>query len=225
MRYLIVKRSQIIILFVVFSVCAAAFSLPLAVTQAMAAKRDVPITSVKTEKMQISLTANVYTETDIEALLAECNSARVTFFISDDVQNFQPEKVLLILSKGHTVGILEDDMSGKAVQEINNRIAARIESLARLTGKNAELIRFDENRYDAGSVKAIYRLGLFPVQWSTDDTAEHFSKGDIILITGESDTESFIKKTAADGYESVSLDELIIKESYKVDLRGEQTKK
>ncbi len=224
MRYIIIKKSQIM-LFAVMALCLLiSVFLSRSITQVMAAKRDVPITSVETDKMKISLTANVYENTNIEKLLDKCKLTEVTFFISEEVQNSYPEKVLLILSCGQSIGILEDNMSEKSIREINDRIAMRIETLAHLSGKNIELIRFDENRYDGNCIKAVYRLGLFPVQWSTDDTAECFSKGDIILISGESDTENFIKKTTADGYESVSLDELLIKERFKVDFRGIQIK-
>ncbi len=211
--------------FVLFCCAVAALTLPFAVTEAMASKRDIPIVSVETQKNEIALTANVYADTDTDYLLNACKGTKVTFFISEEVQELCPEKVLKILSSGHTVGLLLGDVKGKSKEEIYDLLAQRIETFAHLTGKNTELVRFDENRYDANAVKAVYYLGLEAVQWATDDTAEYFSKGDIILLTGESDLVNFIKKTAAEGFVSVSLDELIIKESYKVDLRGVQSNK
>ena len=90
-------------------------------------------------------------------------------------------------------------------------MAERIEKQSYLTGINCRLVRFVKNGYDYNCIKTVLSLGLIPVQWSTDDTTESLERGDIILITGESEVKGFIKKITSDGYEIVTVDGLILK--------------
>ncbi len=221
MKLFIVKKWHLILCLCLF---CASFS-PLAVSQAMASRRDIPIVSVETQENEISFTVNVYEYTDIENLLKNCENLKITFFISENFECMYPEKIKDITSKGHSVGILLGETKNETVQAINDKLADRIESLSKITQKNIELVRFDENLYDSNAVKAVYYLDLFPVQWATDDNAEQFSKGDIVLLSDVYNMKKVVKKTAADGFNPKSVDELILKSDYKVDLRGMQMKK
>lgn len=169
-------------------------------------ERPVPITSVSTQKDEVALTVNVYEYTDVDAYLGIFKNAKATFFISEEFQETCPEKVKLIIEKGHSIGILEKDEK-VSKNELYDRLAIRIERMARITGKNTDLIRVDEDYCDESVIKNIYSIGLLPVQWSKDD--DDFSRGDIILIADIKMAEEAIKKSAADGIETVTVDELI----------------
>lgn len=169
-------------------------------------ERPVPITSVSSTKDEVALTVNVYEYTDVDAYLEIFKKAKVTFFISEEFQETCPEKVKLIIEKGHSIGILEKKLN-VSKNELYDRLAARIERLARLTDRNTGLIRIDEDNCDETVIGNIYSIGLLPVQWSKDD--DDFSRGDIILIADIKMAEEAIKKSAADGIETVTVDELI----------------
>lgn len=218
------KRSFVLVINIILAVLVvSALSLSDAVKSVMADIHRNPITSFETDENKICLSVNVYENTDIDRLLKAFGKAKATFFVSEAFQELYGEKVTEIAARGHTVGILEDGMKNKTRNEIYDRLAQRIERLSFLTGVNADLVRFNNNSFDTNCVDAVFSLGLFAVQWATDDTAEYFSEGDIILVTGESDVENFIKKTAVDGFEAVTVDELILRHNYKIDLSGMQS--
>lgn len=184
-----------------------------------------PITGIKTQDRKVALSVNVYENTDIDYLLEAFGDAKVTFFVSEAFESLRGVKVSQIAALGHEVGILEDGMRGKTRKEVNDRLAERVERISFLTGKPCDLVRFNNNSFDDNCVDAVFTLGLYPVQWATDDTAENFSSGDIILVTGESEVEGFIKKITADGYELSTVGGIILRNNYVIDLGGEQRKR
>ena len=167
----------------------------------------VAITSVSTAKGQVALTVNVYEHTDVESYLDIFKKAKVTFFISEEFQEACPEKVKMIIEKDHSIGILENGENSISKNEFYDRLATRLERLARITDKNISLIRIDGGDCDEVIIKNIYTVGLLPVQWSEDE--DDFSQGDIVLIKDIRAAEEAIKKSAADGLETVTVDELI----------------
>ncbi len=169
-------------------------------------ERPVPITSVSTQNDEVALTVNVYEYTDVDAYLEIFKKAKVTFFICEEFQETCPEKVMQIIESGHSIGILEKKLN-VSKNELYDRLAARIERMARLTDRNIDFIRIDKEDCDEDIIKNIYAIGLLPVQWSEDD--DDFSRGDIVLITDIKTAEEAIKKSAADGIEAVTVDELI----------------
>lgn len=209
MRCIIIKKGRN---FTVFNIIISLTVAVLLGFTVIAAERNretgaMAVTSVNTEDYKVALTVNVYEYTDVEAYLDVFKKAKATFFISEDFQEICPEKVKLIIEKGHSIGILEKDEKASK-NELYDRLAIRIERMARITGKNTDLIRVDEEDCDESVIKNIYSIGLIPVQWSEDDT--DFSLGDIVLIKDIRTAEEAIKKSAADGLEAVTVDELIL---------------
>lgn len=209
MRCIIIKKGRN---FTVFNIIISLTVAVLLGFTVIAAERNretgaMAVTSVNTEDYKVALTVNVYEYTDIEAYLDVFKKAKATFFISEDFQETCPEKVKLIIEKGHSIGILEKDEKDSK-NELYDRLAIRIERMARITGKNTDLIRVDEEDCEESVIKNIYSIGLLPVQWSEDDA--DFSQGDIVLIKDIRTAEEAIKKSAADGLEAVTVDELIL---------------
>lgn len=209
MRCIIIKKGRN---FTVFNIIISLTVAVLLGFTVIAAERNretgaMAVTSVNTEDYKVALTVNVYEYTDVEAYLDVFKKAKATFFISEDFQEICPEKVKLIIEKGHSIGILEKDVK-VSKNELYDRLAIRIERMARITGKNTDLIRVDEEDCEESVIKNIYSIGLIPVQWSEDDT--DFSQGDIVLIKDIRTAEEAIKKSAVDGLEAVTVDELIL---------------
>lgn len=167
------------------------------------------VTRVRTKENKVALSVNVYENTDIDAVLTALGDAKATFFISEEFEFLHGDKVRQLISDGHTVGILEVKLTDKTDNEINDRMAERIEKLSFLTGKNCQLVRFNKDAFDRKCINAVSALGLHTVQWSTDDTTENVQSGDIILITGESEIKDFIKKITDDGFKTTTVDGLI----------------
>lgn len=208
MRCIIIKKGRN---FTVFNIIISLTVAVLLGFTVIAAERNretgaMAVTSVNNVDSKVALTVNVYEYTDVEAYLDVFKKAKATFFISEDFQETCPEKVKLIIEKGHSIGILEKDEK-VSKNELYDRLAIRIERMARITDKNIDLIRIDEEDCEESVIKNIYSIGLLPVQWSEDDA--DFSQGDIVLIKDIRTAEEAIKKSAADGLEAVTVDELI----------------
>lgn len=209
MRCIIIKKGRN---FTVFNIIISLTVAVLLGFTVIAAERNretgaMAVTSVNNVDSKVALTVNVYEYTDIEAYLELFRKEKATFFISEAFQEICPEKVVKILESGHSIGILENDIN-ISKNELYDRLATRIERMARITGKNTDLIRVDEEDCEESVIKNIYSIGLIPVQWSEDDA--DFSQGDIVLIKDIRTAEEAIKKSAADGLEVVTVDELIL---------------
>ncbi len=196
------KKHNIIPVIMIILCLTAAF-LPASVGAVMGTIRTVPITKLRSDKL--ALTVNVYENTDIDTLAAALGENKVTFFISEEFSDLHADKVKWLALSGYGIGILEKDFASLSQKEINDRLAERIEQLAFLTGKNTDLVRFDNINPDTYSIGAVFSLGLFAVQWSADESKKHFSAGDIILLTEKADITSVLKKITADGYETIAV--------------------
>lgn len=206
---------------VILALIVTDFSTRTTIKNAMASRAHIPITCVENHSHEVALTYNLYPCTDVDFILNELGETAITFFTDESTLLCQPEKIKAIRSKGHEVGILRGDLKGRTQQEIYDIIADTIEEFSFITEKNSELVRFEMNLYDSNAVKAIFTLGLYPVQWSTDSTVGNYSEGDIILITDDTDISELLKKINADGLRIVPVGELLIKNNYKIDLSGE----
>lgn len=206
--YILKSRNVTIVNLVILGLVALAILVSSGVKGALAMSEAVPITCFETEKNEACITVNVYEFTDVEGLIGKLDGRKVTFFISEEYQETHPDKVRLLAEKGYDTGLLLSAMSGMNKSEINNILAHRIEHMARITDRNTDIVRFNHNRYDDAVVQAVYDVGLVPVQWSADDTDDNFSKGDIILMTGEVNTENFMGKAEAQGLSFVTVSEV-----------------
>lgn len=205
--YILKSRTVTIAYLTILGFIALAILVSSGVKGALAMSGAVPVTCFETEKKEVSITVNVYEFTDAEGILDKLDGRKATFFISEEYQETHPDKVKLIADTGHDIGLLLSSMSGMTKSEVNNLLAHRVERMARITGKNTYIVRFNHNRYDDDSLQTIYDVGLLPVQWSADDTDDNFTKGDIILMTGEVNTEKFLLKTEADGFSFITVSE------------------
>ena len=223
MKLFLIKKKDLII-------CTAAilavlnillFSADRAV-KVMAGKMHVPILCVQTQEKKLALTFDIVAETDVDEIIKELNGEKATFFISEERFEREPQKMADITKNGYEIQLLEENLKGRTKEEIFDRLAQRIERTSFILKYNCDKMRFYNNLYDNNSVKAIYSLGLYPVQWSADSTAEYFSAGDIVRIEKETDVSDFVEALKKDGFQLVTVSELLLKENYKIDLSGIQ---
>jgi hypothetical protein len=209
--YILKSRSVAILNLVILGVIAFAILITGGVKGALATTSTTPITDFKTEHNEVSITVNVYEFTDLEGMMSKLGTRKATFFISEEYMERFPDKVRMLSDTGQDIGILLGDMRTMSDNEINNVLASRVEHMAQIIGRNTEITRFNHNRYNTDILHAVYAVGLVPVQWSADDTDERFSAGDIILMTGEVNTQSFFGKAEADGFNFKTVSEVIKK--------------
>lgn len=215
------KMTAFLSCLVILTLIITDFSTRTTVRNAMASRANIPIMCVENNRNEVALTYNLNPCSDVDFILNELGETKATFFADENTLLFQPEKIKEIQSKGHEVGILRDDLKGRSQQEIYDIIADTVEEFSFSAQKNSDLVRFEMNLYDSNAVRAIFSLGLYPVQWSTDSTVGNYSEGDIILITDDTDINELLTKINANGLKTVPVGELLIKNNYRIDLNGE----
>ena len=207
--YILRSRALAIFNLVILGIIALIILITGGVKGALATSQTLPVTTFTPQNKEVSITVNVYEFTDLDGLIDKFGTRKATFFISEEYAERFPDKVRILAEAGYDTGILLGEMTGMKKNEINNILAYRIESMARITGRNTAIVRFNHNRYDTDLLNAVYAVGLTPVQWSADDTDERFSAGDIILMTGEVNIQKFFGKTEADGFSFKAVSEVI----------------
>lgn len=209
MKCIIIRKSRILTFFNVTIALIVAVSLTITVIAVERINSDVmlPISKTETNGKFLALTVNVYESTDTDAFLEILEENKATFFISEVFQESYPQKVKEIAEKGHTIGLLIDYENNLSRNDLYDLLAVRIERMSRITGKNAELIRFDKENYDENSVRNIYSIGLLPVHYS--ESKNELSPGEILLVDNHKAVDRIIKKTVAEGFKAATVDELI----------------
>ena len=223
MKLILIKKKTLLLVsaLVLVTLSGAVFTADKAV-EAMAAKRHVPICCVETGEKKIALTFDLTESSDAERIEKSLKGETATFFISEDYFEKNPQNVKELCDSGHEIQLLEENLKGKTKEEIYDRLSQRIERTSLVLGMNCDKVRFYQNLYDNNSVKAIYSLGIYPVQWSADSSAEYFSAGDIIRADEDANVESLITSLKNDGYAFVTVSELLYKENYRIDMNGTQ---
>lgn len=222
MRCIIVRKNRILTVFNIIIALTVAVSLGITVIAVERSDSEgfVPVRRVDTKREVIALTVNVYECDDVSVYMSTFEKVKVTFFISEDFQENYPGKVKEIYENGHSIGILLDCNTSYSENELYDILSVRIERMARIIGKNVDIVRFGGEDYDRTVIKNVYALGLLPVQWSDDDG--RLSAGDILLVSDPSSAVTTVKKTVAEGFETATVDEIILKNGFKVDCNGSQ---
>lgn len=214
------KRTAVLSCIVILLSIFADFYSRTAVKTVMASRTHIPVLCVETDRKELALTFSITPDSDVNEILSELGEIKATFFVDENTLGTEPEAVNRIAGNGHEIGLLRGDLKGNTQHEIYDKMAEAVEEAARITGFNSSLVRFDRNYYDSNAVKAIFSLGLTPVQWSADSTASRYSAGDIVLVTDGTDIRSLTEKIKADGFRIVTVGEMLIKGNYKIDICG-----
>ena len=209
----------------------------------------LPIYNVDTEENKVALTINcAWNAEDIDLILETLskNEVKATFFMVGDWIAKFPDAVKKIYESGNEIANHSESHSHvnnlnyeKNVEEIiqcSDRVKA-------ITGKPTTLYRGPYGEYNDTIVKASQDSNHIMIQWNIDSldykglTGEQMwdriktklEKGSIILMhNGTENTalslDMIIKNIKQEGYELVTVSDLIYKENYAIDNNGVQHK-
>lgn len=253
MAYGIIGRKQIVTV-IILLVWLAAISFVvfkcLSDTFVSAGERKLPIYSVETDKKQIALTFNCAwgdeTTDGILDILVK-NNIKCTFFIVGEFAEKYPESVRKIYNAGHEIANHSMHHTDPVTQQFSE-IAADIDAcnalLKSITGvSEIKLYRAPSGSYDNKTVEAAESLGMKCIQWDVDSidwknpSAETIvsrvcnksKNGSVVLFhSGKENTlealGEIIRRLKKDGYEFVTVGELIYSDNYNIDHTGRQVK-
>ena len=212
-------------------------------------EKELPIYCVKTDKKQIALTfdgawGNEDTATLLEIL--DRQGVTATFFFTGGWIEKYPEDVKTILAKGHEVGNHSENhkqMSQLSKEECKQEIQKVHDKFKELTGQDMTVFRPPFGDYDDTVIQAANELGYHVIQWDVDSldwkdygvdsiihtvtNHKHLGNGSIILMhNGAKYTkdalEQMIINLKEQGYEFVTVSQLIYTENYQMDHEGRQ---
>ncbi len=228
----------------IFSVCI--FSLSVLVGYASSQKL-LPIYRVATDEKQIALTFDCAWGADktleILAVLEEYNIEATFFMVSFWAEKY-PEMVEAIVESGCEVGnhsSTHPHFSSLTTAAAAAEITSSTEIISEIAGVEIKVFRAPFGEYTNDMITTCESLGQKVIQWDVDTLdwkgisaseisariTSKVSAGSIILMHNNSDNvveaiKDAIPKLIEEGYEFVTVSDLIYQEDYKINLNGEQ---
>lgn len=241
-------NSYIILLSTVVILFGIAFSITAKDTiETAASTKELPIYNVATDEKRIAFTMNCAWEADdIDSILDTLSKYKVhiTFFMVGDFVEKYPEAVKKISDNGHEIGNHSDThphVNGLSLEENIEQIQNCSEKIEQITGKKTTLYRGPYGEYNDTVIKAAKSQNHISIQWNLDTldysglTGEEMWKrlenkltpGSIILShNGTKHTadslDMLLHNIEENGYEIVTVSELIYNENYYIDVNGTQ---
>ena len=212
-------------------------------------ERLIPIYSVDTTEKKISLTINcAWNADDIDNILEtlKSNNVHITFFMVGNWVDKYPESVKKIYEAGHEIGShsnthphVNNLSAEKNLEEIN--LSAN--KISKITGQEINLYRAPYGEYNDTVIQTAQESGYYTIQWNLDTLdydgltgdemwnriKDKLNNGSIILShNGTKHTadslDMLIKNIKGQGFELVTVSELIYKDNYTINNNGTQIK-
>ncbi len=212
--------------------------------------RSLPIYCVDRSDNKVALSFDCAWGVDsTDKILETLASERVhaTFFTVQFWAEKYPEYLKKVADGGHEVGThsaTHSYMSRLSETEIRAELETSSAAITKITQKSVELFRPPYGDYDDLLIDTANAMGLYPIQWDVDsldwkdlsasDIASRITSraksGSIILMhnNGLHTAEALplvIDTLRANGFEFVTIGELIYRENYTIDATGKQIPK
>lgn len=211
--------------------------------------RKVPVYRVDTTEKKVALTFDAAWGADkTQGIIDILNQygAKGTFFLVGFWINNYEEEVKKIAQAGLDIGNHSDNhlkMSTLSETEIEKELKTVNDSVQRLTGKTPKFFRPPYGDYNDRLVTKAESMGLQPIQWDVDSldwkglsgkeivdrVCPKVQNGSIVLFHNNSDhvldaLPTILLNLKNEGYEFVTLSDLVYTENYTIDNNGIQHK-
>lgn len=210
--------------------------------------RKLPIYSVETNEKKIAITFDAaWSAEDTDELIEilKKHNAKATIFAVGDWVEKNPEAVKKFHKSGHEMANHSDThaaFSKISREEIKHEILNCNKKIEEITGTKPKLVRAPSGDYDNKSIEVAESLDMKTIQWDCDSldwkllsvdemynrVVNKVQNGSIILFhNGVENTpealDKILTKLEKDGYEFVTVSELIYWNNYEIDHTGRQT--
>ena len=217
--------------------------------QTMAVEKYLPIYNVQTEENKIAFTMNcAWNADDIDSILETLknNDVHITFFVVGEWVDKYPEAVKKIYEAGHEIGSHSNThphVNKLSAEKNLEEIKLSVNKIEKITNKKVELYRPPYGEYNDIVIRTAKNNGYYPIQWNLDTLdykgltgddmwkriRNKISNGSIILShNGTKNTadslDGLIKNIKSQGFELLTVSELIYKDNYVIDNNGMQIK-
>ena len=246
MRYIILTKKHIVSFFA-FLVVVSIVSV-ISFVSAANVKRELPIYSVKTDEKKIAFSFDAaWGNEDTEQLIGILNkyNIKATFFLVGYWVDKYPESVKALYNAGHEIGNHSNshpDMSKLSQDKILEELNACNSKIEKTIGVKPTLFRAPFGAYNNNLITTVKSIGMNTIQWDCDSkdwmeghTAERIKNdvlnkvktGSIVLshnaaLNTPAALPAIIEKLQADGYTFCKISDLIYKDNYTINHKGEQ---
>ena len=249
MKYKVISlnHSLIFLIAVLFAAFGGALCVTHTAVTTSAKERMLPIYSVETDKKQISITFDAaWSAEDTDKLieiLKKHNAKATIFCVGDWVRN-NPDAVKKFHNAGHEIGNHSDThalFGTVRAEKVEEELKNCNEEIKKITGKEPSLCRAPSGDYDNKSIETCEKVGMKMIQWDVDSldwkllsvdemyerVTSKVKNGSILLFhNGVENTpealDKILTKLEKDGYEFVTVSELIYWDNYEIDHTGRQ---
>ncbi len=216
-------------------------------TTASTTERKLPIYSVETQEKKIAITFDAaWSAEDTDKLLGilKKHNAKATVYAVGDWVDKNPEAVKKFYESGHEIGNHSDShpsFSKISREDIRKEITSCNDKIKAITGEAPKTVRAPSGDYDNKSIEITESLDMKMIQWDVDSldwkllsvdemynrVTEKVQNGSILLFhNGVENTpealDKILTKFKTDGYEFVTVSELIYWDNYELDHTGRQ---
>lgn len=211
-------------------------------------QRELPVYSVERSDKAIALTIDAAWEDDKTQFILETlkkHNIKATFFLCGVWVKAYPDQVKAIAAAGHEIGnhsLTHPHMNQLDAASVKKEITELDDQIEALTGKRCTLFRAPFGEYNDTVIRAVREIGYEPIQWNLDtidwkqerspDTILNsvlpkLSNGSIILSHNngyeiKNYLPTLIEKAQEQGYQFVTVSELLLDGETSIDNNGVQ---
>ncbi len=247
MHFFIIKRNTIYFLGILIFVALSVFVNSGHSVNTMSEKDNIPIYCVKTDEKKIAITFDsAWDDADLTEVLQalEDYKCKATFFVVGDFLVKYPERVKEMYEKGHEIANHSDThphTNSLSRDEMIKEMEDCDKKIKDITGQEEVLFRAPYGEYNNLLVKTCEDTGRFCIQWDVDSldwkgltadmivkrVTEKVKNGSIILLhNGAENTAEALPHLLCElkneGYEFVTVSDLIYRDNYYIDHTGMQ---
>ena len=249
MKCLVINyRTSVFILAVIFLISVTSFSIVCgAEITSNNPIRRLPIYCVETKEKKVAITFDAAwsaEDTDEIIEILKEYDAKATIFVLGTWVDANPDAVKKFFEEGHEIANHSDThklFSKISREEVIKEIEDCNKKIEAITEEKVKLLRAPSGDYDNKTIEIAESMNMKVIQWSVDSldwkklsVDEMYSRvvtktesGSIILFhNGVDNTPEALKKILEklknDGYEFVTVSELIYWDDYKIDHSGKQ---
>lgn len=250
LKFKVIRISSIFIVFSLLSLTViSAVTLSHISVMVSNSTRRLPIYSVQTDEKKIAITFDAAwsaEDTDELITILKKHNAKATIFAVGDWVKRNPDAVKKLHENGHEMANHSDThaaFSKISREEIKQEILNCNQKFEEITGIKPKLVRAPSGDYDNKSIEVAEALGMKMIQWDCDSldwkllsveqmynrVVNKVQNGSIVLFhNGVENTpealDKILAKLKTDGYEFVTVSELIYWDNYELDHTGKQNK-
>lgn len=211
-------------------------------------QKELPVYSVQRSDKKIALTIDAAWEDDKTPFILDelkKNNIVATFYLCGFWADKYPENVKAIAAGGHELGnhsATHPHMNSLSPEKMREELKKFDDNMEKLVGKRCKTFRAPYGEYNDSVIKTVREMGYVPVQWSIDtiDWKEERSAdtilntvipklapGCIILCHNngfkiKEYLPVLISKAKEQGYEFVTVSELLLSGNTMIDVNGMQ---